>query len=209
MLTKEKQIAKLNGALTKLRGGKIVQNRRLNTLLGDEDYARFLDEWREQLKLRATFKNKPAVIVEYEQRLKDAVFAYEKADAASRKYRKPAKRVFDDSDVGFERLKEYLADIIAGDGDLGIWFDRPADFNFDNTPGLDPNEFPRVVTSRSRLKLSGGMTSASRTKRQVKIDATERKIAQLTEVDKPEAEAQAVVEARLAAGRRLRNRANE
>jgi hypothetical protein len=47
-----------------------VQNSQLKTLLGDEAYARFEDDWREQQQFREDLKEKPDEIIEYEQRLK-------------------------------------------------------------------------------------------------------------------------------------------
>ena len=83
MKSKEKQIAKLQKVLERLSRGEIVQNRQLKTLLGIEDYARYLDDYREQEQLRKMLKDKPKEIIEYEKRLKAATFAYSKADGKS------------------------------------------------------------------------------------------------------------------------------
>jgi hypothetical protein len=56
--------------LEKLRRGKIVQNRQLRTLLGEDGYARFLDDWQDQQAVRQTLAAKPDEIIEYERRLK-------------------------------------------------------------------------------------------------------------------------------------------
>jgi hypothetical protein len=64
-----------------------VQNRQLKTVLGIEDYARYLDDCREQEQLREMLKDKPKEITEYERRLKAATFAYNKADNKSQKGR--------------------------------------------------------------------------------------------------------------------------
>ena len=107
MTANDKRIAKLTAVLERLRGGKIVQRRQLETLLGDEGYARFNDDWRQQQELREELKDKPDKIIEYEQRLKEAMFAYNKADAASRQGRRAAtKTLFGASDTLFERLLE-------------------------------------------------------------------------------------------------------
>ena len=76
----DKQTAKLQKVLERLSRGEIVQNRQLKTLLGIEDYARYLDDYREQEQLRKMIKDKPKEIVECERRLKAATFAYSKAD---------------------------------------------------------------------------------------------------------------------------------
>ena len=56
MTADEKRISKLNSALDKLRRKENVQNRQLKTLLGDEAYARFEDDWREQQEMREDLK---------------------------------------------------------------------------------------------------------------------------------------------------------
>lgn len=81
---------RLLAALERLRCGESVQNRQLRTLLGDVAYVQFEDEWREQVELCETLKNKPVEVAEYERRLKQATFAYSKADAASRQSRRKA-----------------------------------------------------------------------------------------------------------------------
>ena len=78
MKSKEKQIAKLQKVLERLSRDEIVQNRKLKTLLGIEDYARYCDDYREQTQLRDMLKDKPDEIIEYERRLKAVNFALSK-----------------------------------------------------------------------------------------------------------------------------------
>ena len=85
MKYREKRIDRLKQVLERLSRGEIVQNRQLKTVLGIEDYARYLDDCREQEQLREMLKDKPKQIVEYEKRLKAATFAYSKADDKSQK----------------------------------------------------------------------------------------------------------------------------
>ncbi|WP_037306883.1 hypothetical protein [Ruegeria halocynthiae] len=119
MSDNKKRKAQLQHVLERLRGGKTVQNRQLRTLLGDVAYAQFEYEWREQVELRETLKNKPAEVAEYERLLKRATFAYSKADAASRRgRRKAAAEMFAVADTQFERLVDYLGEQIAGKADL-------------------------------------------------------------------------------------------
>ena len=70
-----KQIAKLQKIIERLSGGEIVQNRQLKTVLGTEEYARYLSDCEYQRYLRAMLRDKPDEIVEYERRLKVATFA--------------------------------------------------------------------------------------------------------------------------------------
>jgi hypothetical protein len=80
-------------------------------------------------------KDKPDDIIKYEQRLKEATFAYSKADLASRKGRRKAvKKLSGSSDKLFERLLEFLNHQIAGDHLLEMWLDRDACFDASNAP---------------------------------------------------------------------------
>ena len=114
MKSKEKRINKLKQVLERLSRGEIVQNRQLKTLLGIEDYARYLDDCREQEQLREMLADKPKEITEYERRLKAATFAYNKADSKSQKGHRSTKKMFGASDTLFERLSEYLTEKIVG-----------------------------------------------------------------------------------------------
>jgi hypothetical protein len=181
MTADEKRISKLNSALDKLRRKENVQNRQLKTLLGDEAYARFEDDWREQQEMREDLKEKPDEIIEYEQLLKEATFAYSKADSASRKGRRNAtNKLFGASDTLFERLLEFLSEKIAGDHLLEMWLDRDACFDASNAPVGSPEDFPCVITSRSLRNNGGGFLGNIQTINETKIDAVERALNELT-----------------------------
>lgn len=157
-----------------------MQNRQLQTLLGEDGFARFLDDWQQQIELRDTLKNKPDKIVEYERMLRQATFAYSKADAASgRGKHSAARKLMAISDTQFERLTEYLSGEICGRADLESWLDRDVHYDVSNAPSLCPEAFPCVVTSRSLRNEGGGLLNVKRTKRQVKIDAVESALAEL------------------------------
>jgi hypothetical protein len=181
MTADEKRILKLNSALDKLRRKENVQNRQLKTLLGDEAYAQFEDDWRQQQEMREYLKDKPDKIIKYEQRLKEATFAYSKADSASRKGRRKAvKKLSGASDKLFERLLEFLNDQIAGDHLLEMWLDRDACFDASNAPVGSPDDFPCVITSRSLRNNGGRFLDIIQTINETKIDAVERALNELT-----------------------------
>ena len=62
---KQKKIAKLRKILDRLSRGEIVQNRQLKTVLSEESYARYLDDYRNQTEMRNWIKEKPSIIAEY------------------------------------------------------------------------------------------------------------------------------------------------
>jgi len=176
-LSKEKRLAKLRTVLEKLCSGKTVQNRQLQTLLSEESYARYLDDYTSQTEMRNWLKEKPTVITEYEKRLKAATFAYSKADAMSaRRKSKRIEEMFGNSDTKFERLNEFLRENIEGHSELEAWFDRPIHTGPDNSFSLTPNAFPQIVTSRSIRNQGGGYMSDLKTIREVKIDAVQAEI---------------------------------
>ena len=197
----EKRLAKLKHILKQIRDKETVQNRQLRTWLSKEAYARFEDERLEQQELGKMLKNKPTQIVEYEQRLKKATFSYAKADAASRAGRhKVAQKMSGASNTQFERLLEFLAEIMDANPTLQMWFDRNAIFDATNSPHTSAEEFPCVITSLSLRNKKGGMLNSKRTIRRLKEDAVEREIEELT--TKPMDEN--LLAKRLAAGQRLR-----
>jgi hypothetical protein len=181
MKYREKRIDRLKQVLERLSRGEIVQNRQLKTVLGIEDYARYLDDCREQEQLREMLKDKPKEITEYERRLKAATFAYSKADDKSQKGRsRTAKKMFGASDRLFERLSEYLTKKIVGHHDLEIWFDRPLATGAEDSFGLSPDSFPQIITSKSLKNMGGGYVNSLRTIREVKIDAVQSMLDELT-----------------------------
>lgn len=146
----KKRAEKLQKILTKLQNGEHVQNKMLKTWLTEDEFAAIEYEWDNQKILREELKDKPDEIVEYEKRLRKALFAYNKADHhSSQKNRKAAKKGFGNADTLFERLLEYLEEIIDADPTLCEWFDRELDFSFGGTLSIDPIGIPRVITSHS------------------------------------------------------------
>ena len=186
MKSKEKRINKFKQVLERLSRGEIVQNRQLKTVLGIEDYARYCDDYREQEQLREILADKPKEITEYERRLKAATFAYSKADYKSQKGHRTAKKMFGASDTQFERLSEYLSENIMGHAELEIWFDRSLTKCLGDSFGVSPDSFPQIVTSKSLKNTGGGYSHYMRTIREVKMDAVN---AALLELSTPEPEA--------------------
>ena len=180
-ISPDKQIAKLQKIIERLSGGEIVQNRQLKTVLGTEEYARYCYDYRGQEQLREMLADKPKVITEYERRLKAATFSYNKADNKSVKgQHKSAHKMFNYTDTLFERLAEYLSEKIAGDLDLEAWFDRAVETTPENSFGLDPDSFPKIITSRSLNNAGGGYLVNKRTIREVKMDAVKAILEELT-----------------------------
>jgi len=201
MYVSEKRRNELRAALQRLKAGQRLSADRLHKLLGEEAYRNYQTEWAEQRELRQDLKNPPKVIVEYQNRLRDATFAHNRADAASGQGRyAAAKKLKAISDTKFEHLLEFLEENFDGQAGLACWLDRHVRFDLGYEPSLCPDAFPVVVTSRSLRNEGGGLLSMKRTKRQVKIDAVERELENLLNGEADEDE----IAERLAAGRNLR-----
>ena len=82
------------------------------------------------------------------------------------------------ADALFERLLEYLQEIITADLNLQLWFDREVYFNADGGMALSPQSVPHIVTSRS-LDAECGFLSLITIKKEVKITTLEDAIDEL------------------------------
>ncbi len=204
MRSKQERAKRITELLNRLQRGEAVTNQQLRSLLSAEQYKHYLDERLQQRELCQTLREKPDAIVEYERRLSRATFAYNKADAASRRGRREAAtKLFARADSEFEKLAEYISENITGDAALECWLDRPVHYDANNGPNSSSDDFPCVVTSRSSRNRGGGLLARKCTIRRLKIDALEREIQSL-EIDSRTEESDELVASRLAFGRHLR-----
>lgn len=172
--------AKLAVLLDRLKQGKNVQNRDLKTWLGAELYANFESMQRGQAELREELATKPAEIVEYERRLKAALFSDNKAEGYSTRGKaKAAAKARHKAEVLFEHALEYLQELVEADPALQMWFDRATDWTIDGEVSACAASMPRVVTSKSADNRGGGITSRKQSVREMKIYAIEIALAQM------------------------------
>ena len=93
-----KRLEKLEAIADKLKRGENVQNRLLQTWLGEDEYEQLEYEWQEQLELRSELKDKPKELKRYEEKLKQATFNYNRAEGYSSKGKhSTAKKFYDKS----------------------------------------------------------------------------------------------------------------
>lgn len=156
-----KRVNKLRGLLKKAQAGEHIQNRTLQVWLTNDEYQLIDDLWEQQKLLRDELKNKPNEIKEYEELLRQALFAYNKADDYSTKGRhKTASKLMNEADGYFERVLEKAEEINATQPHLRSWFDRDLSQLENSSLGLSPDLVPRVITSRSLIKQSSGLQGA-------------------------------------------------
>ena len=170
--------ARITELLDRLTNGEDVARRDMKAVLSEEQFAAMQAYWDEQKQFRADAKDKPAEVMEYERRLNKAMFDYNKAEGYSGSThreqvrgmdgKRTAKRAYDRAETGFERLIEWLEERLTADPSLGPWFDRTIVFGLEGNLAPNPDEMPRVVTSRSRDRVGDGWLVGKQTKRDVK-----------------------------------------
>ena len=145
-----KRLAKLETVANRLKRGKNVQNRQLQTWLSEDEYAQIEAEWQEQLELRSALKDKPSDLKRYEEKLKQATFNYNRAEGYSSKGKHTkAKKFYNKSESLCKDALEILQEILHYDSSLRIWFDRDSSFDVGGDLSADIVSLPRLVTSRS------------------------------------------------------------
>lgn len=166
--------------IAKLDSGGNVSMRDLQNTLGAESIVEYNDRWQVELDKRELFADKPDAIKEYEDALKLADFANNRADGIKH-IGKRSKiingnnsrvRLRNSSETLYENALEILEDLIHADRSLDIWFDRPLDFSFGGNLGIDVVGIPRVVTGRSNNKITSGAIRQV-TKKDIKRDLLE------------------------------------
>ena len=146
----ERRLLKIESIAAKLRRGKNVQNRQLQTWLSEDEYAQVDIEWQGQLEIREELKDKPDELKRYEDKLKEAIMMRNRSDAYHRKGKKSAAYKLDSKCESLcEDALEILQEIVAADASLQIWFDRHLDFEHGSLIDASLGNLPRLVTSRS------------------------------------------------------------
>ena len=172
----ETRLEKLHGLLARLRRGENVQNRQLQTWLGQQGYKVFEDAWSNVVEMRNMLTSKPGEIIEYEELLKKAIMLYNRGEAASHKGQASARQLHAKAQAAFEKALLRLEEMMSQDPSLQMWLDRNCDFTANGDLSLDPVGMPRAKTSRSLDNQSGGVGSMLRSKRDCKIEAIETEI---------------------------------
>ena len=133
-----KRLEKLEGIADRLKRGENVKNRQLKTWLSEDEYAEIEADWREQIELREELKDKPSELMQYEEKLREATFNYNRAEGYSSKGKhSTAKKFYDKSKSLCEDALEILQETLRYDSSLRIWFDRDISFEMDSGLSAD------------------------------------------------------------------------
>ena len=173
--TEQNRLAKLHGMLDELRRGENVQNRRLGTWLTEAEYEGFKSDVESQQKIREELNDKPDELKRYEDKLKKAIFNYNRAEGYSTKGKNStAKKFYNSSESHCEDALEILQEIVDADASLHMWFDRDISFESGSDLSADIVSLPRLITSRSNERLNEDSRITS--KKSVKLTVVERVI---------------------------------
>jgi tetratricopeptide (TPR) repeat protein len=176
----KKTAARLKELIKTAKAGEFIQNKTLKRWLTKEQFDSIAERWDDELLQREQWAEKPDEIKEYEERLRHALLIYNRADAYSRQGKhKTAKKLMNEADRLFERMLERLQEITHADLSLASWFDRDLDFSANGNLGLNPDQIPRVRTSRSLTNNSAGFTGARQTIADIKLSVLEQALDEL------------------------------
>ena len=153
---------KIKALLKKLKDGKNVSIRDLRNTLGEQAVAEYESEWQLEQETRLKVEDKPQIIKDYEALLKRADFSENKADGIKISSRDKKDLYNRNSQVRLRNTAESLyedalikaEEIVTANPSYRIWFDRELDFTPNGDLYTSSCKVPRIVTSRSRNKLT-------------------------------------------------------
>ena len=152
---------KLEKLIAKIDNGKAVSLRDLQFNLGVDGLNKYSTPWNAEQKRREFFDNKPKLIQNYDELVKQADFANNKHQPNT-KHPKPTKH--------YQLCIDLQKKSIEANTALAQWFDRTA-----NEATADAEGVARLVTSRSELKRTSAETISKETiKRKVLQSALAR-----------------------------------
>ena len=105
----EIRLAKLHDLLARLKRGETVQNRQLQTWLGEQGYKEYEDSWSNTVDQRNLLSRKSGAIIEYEELLKKAILLYNRGEAASQRGIRSARQLHAKAQAAFEKALSFQA----------------------------------------------------------------------------------------------------
>ena len=182
------KIQRLKELIARLKDGQEVALRDFTIATNLQQRKAFKAMWQEQMEIRWQLKNKPKAITEYEKKLKKALLANGRYEAfagpkANSTQRKKLGEIGAKADGLFEDAINYLSDLFAEDESYRHWFDRDIVFGTHGNIDANPEQMPRVVTSKSfnNLNKDGARNNFGlKTKADLKVEILEQALAELT-----------------------------
>ena len=182
------KIQRLKELIFRLKDGQEVALRDFTIATNLQQRKAFKAMWQEQMEIRWQLKNKPKSITEYEKKLKKALLANGRYEAfagpkGNSIQRKKLGEIGSKADGLFEDAMDYLSDLFAEDQSYRHWFDRDIVFGTNGNIDANPEQMPRVITSKSfnNLSKNGARNNFGlKTKAELKIEILEQALAELT-----------------------------
>ena len=182
------KIQRLKELIARLKDGQEVDLRDFTIATNLQKRKAFKTLWQEQMEIRRQLKNKPKAITEYEKKLKKALLANGRYEAyvgpkSTSAQRKKLGEMGIKAEGLFEEAIECLSDLLAEDGNYRQWFDRDIVFGTHGNIDANPEQMPRVITSKSfdNLSKDGARNNFGlKTKAELKIEILEQALAELT-----------------------------
>ena len=186
-LTVHKRIQRIENLLNRHATGQEVSVRDFTSVAGIKQRKEYKSRWQEQMDLRAQLKNRPAEIVSYEQKLNKALLANGRYESYvgpkhTSEQREKLKIMGNKAEGLFENALECLEEALGDDPSLRIWFDRDIAFGPHGNLGTNPEQMPRVITSKSfeNLNQNGARNNFGiKTKAEIKADLLRELLDQL------------------------------
>lgn len=145
---RNRRIVELGQIEQKLREGKHVQNRTLETWLTADEFAEIDKRWQQQKLIRSGSELKLDSVKAYEAMLKKAQFFDAKARGeAERGHEQAAQSSRHACQTILSNMLVYLNDHSANDPTFVTWLDRPIPANTDD---LTLTDMPRSITSTGK-----------------------------------------------------------
>lgn len=201
---------KIRALLKKLNNGKNVSKRDIENTLGKQALEEYENEWQLEQDTRLKVEDKPKEIKEYEDLLRQADFAENRADGIKvskrdkrdHRNRNSQVRLRDTAESLYEDALIRAEEIVTANPSYRIWFDRELDFTPNGDLYTSSCKVPRIVTSRSSNKIN---SVRARTKQDVKRDLLQRYLdnSDTKELSKADADKLKVMLKKINANKRL------
>ena len=178
------KIQRLKELIARLKDGQEVALRDFTIATNLQQRKAFKAMWQEQMEIRRQLKNKPKSITEYEKKLKKALLANGRYEAlGSRKASSKQRKMGVKAEGLFEEAIECLSELLAEDESYRHWFDRDIVFGAYGNIDINPQQMPRVITSKSfdNLNKNGARNNFGlKTKAELKVEILEQALAEIT-----------------------------
>jgi hypothetical protein len=134
--------------ISKLDQGQNVSERDMRSVLTQNDYKKYKEDWEKEKQNRTFIK--PVKIKKYEKLLTKACLAYSKMDIYSAKTFKRIEvlhKLVTNVDIAFHSAYEFIQEACESNPEIRLWLDRDPFDEF--AQSSSPSSIPRVIGAKS------------------------------------------------------------